>query len=79
MTTSPATSLCQALDFQPSSGPLTTLSLPSDIGIGNGWVTVTIGGYVIGDNTVGFVIDTGRSVILSKLSGSAEKTLYLKF
>ncbi|KAE8376589.1 hypothetical protein BDV26DRAFT_293929 [Aspergillus bertholletiae] len=75
MTTSLATNLSQALDSQPSSGPSTTLQLLSDIGIGN----VTIGGCVIGDNTVGFVIDTGRSVILSKVSDSAEKTLYLKF
>ncbi|KAJ1714953.1 PKS-like enzyme [Aspergillus flavus] len=42
MATSPPTSLSQALDFQPSSGPSTTLQLPSDIGIGN----VTIGGYI---------------------------------
>ncbi|KAI9035903.1 uncharacterized protein KD926_002619 [Aspergillus affinis] len=41
MATSP-TSLSKALDFQPSSGPSTTLELPSDIGIGN----VTIGGYI---------------------------------
>ncbi|KAE8163423.1 thioesterase-like superfamily-domain-containing protein [Aspergillus tamarii] len=42
MATSPPTSLSQALDFQLSSGPSTTLQLPSDIGIGN----VTIGGYI---------------------------------
>ncbi|KAK1149443.1 hypothetical protein N8T08_006666 [Aspergillus melleus] len=42
MATSPPTSLAQALDFQPSSGPATALQLPSDIGIGN----VTIGGYI---------------------------------
>lgn len=37
MANTPPTSLAQALDFQPSSGPSITLQqLPSDIGIGNG-------------------------------------------
>ncbi|KAE8130919.1 hypothetical protein BDV38DRAFT_289175 [Aspergillus pseudotamarii] len=75
MATSPATSLSQALDFQPSSDPLTTLQLPLAIGIGN----VSIGGCAIGDSTVSFVIDTSRSVIASKVSGSAEKTFISQF
>ncbi|PLB54132.1 hypothetical protein P170DRAFT_460361 [Aspergillus steynii IBT 23096] len=42
MAASPPTSLSQALDFHPSSGPSTTLQPPSDIGIGS----VTVGGYI---------------------------------
>ncbi|KAE8404937.1 thioesterase-like superfamily-domain-containing protein [Aspergillus pseudonomiae] len=42
MAPSSPTSLSQALDFPLSTGPSTTLQLPSDIGIGN----VTIGGYI---------------------------------